>query len=369
MHGSALDLRGKKFGKLTAIEALAERKSRSIVWLCRCDCGNMAKVTASRLKSGGTKSCGCLLLGKDITGMVSGKLTALERVGRDGRGQMWLCQCECGNTTIVSKERITGRYTLSCGCQSSRKVYGSLRHREKAFAEKFNAKYPDLWVYDSGYTGYENDVNIKCLVCGEIQPRHAHKLIDKDVPPRCDACDLRRREFVDSLLSEIKSLRAREKYLSREIQRLEREIEERNRPPRKLKCAECGEAFYTKTMYDLKYCSKKCRHRANKRKSKARRLMRTTGKSADPSISLDRVYERDKGICYICGHKTDYNDHSHKNGHFCSGPAYPTIDHVFPISKGGSHQWGNVKLACHRCNSLKSDNVKEVTHGRTKTTN
>ena len=33
---------------------------RSETWLCQCKCGNTKKVTAKRIRSGATKSCGCM---------------------------------------------------------------------------------------------------------------------------------------------------------------------------------------------------------------------------------------------------------------------------------------------------------------------
>ena len=55
MHGNVVDIVGKKFNRLTVLEYLENSK-----WLCRCDCGNFSYVTTHRLKSGNTKSCGCL---------------------------------------------------------------------------------------------------------------------------------------------------------------------------------------------------------------------------------------------------------------------------------------------------------------------
>lgn len=54
----ALDLSGKVFGKLTAVEKLA---TKPIKWLCKCSCGNTSNVLVSNLtkKVNGTKSCGC----------------------------------------------------------------------------------------------------------------------------------------------------------------------------------------------------------------------------------------------------------------------------------------------------------------------
>ena len=50
---------GTKFGRLTVVRQLKERKRRSVQYECKCDCGNVTAVIASHLKSGNTKSCGC----------------------------------------------------------------------------------------------------------------------------------------------------------------------------------------------------------------------------------------------------------------------------------------------------------------------
>ena len=53
-----LDLSGKHFGKLTAIEYNFDKKQ----WLCKCTCGNFCYVSQNNLcrKEKGTKSCGCI---------------------------------------------------------------------------------------------------------------------------------------------------------------------------------------------------------------------------------------------------------------------------------------------------------------------
>lgn len=57
--GRVKDLTGQKFGRLTVIER-AENKGRYTCWKCRCDCGNEVVVQGTSLKSGATRSCGCL---------------------------------------------------------------------------------------------------------------------------------------------------------------------------------------------------------------------------------------------------------------------------------------------------------------------
>lgn len=51
---------GKKFGRLTVLEELPERKHRNKVYKCQCECGNITNVIGTNLRSGKTKSCGCL---------------------------------------------------------------------------------------------------------------------------------------------------------------------------------------------------------------------------------------------------------------------------------------------------------------------
>ncbi|MBQ1292402.1 MAG: HNH endonuclease [Clostridiales bacterium] len=39
---------------------------------------------------------------------------------------------------------------------------------------------------------------------------------------------------------------------------------------------------------------------------------------------------------------------------------YPSIDHIIPISKGGSHEWNNVQLLCRKCNYTKSNKIDQI---------
>ena len=50
---------GKRFGNLTVI-SLANDNPHRYKWLCKCDCGRMTVVSGTHLRSGHTKSCGCL---------------------------------------------------------------------------------------------------------------------------------------------------------------------------------------------------------------------------------------------------------------------------------------------------------------------
>lgn len=158
---------------------------------------------------------------------------------------------------------------------------------------------------------------------------------------------------------EIRGHRPREEYQEKrdkqKEERLEKLKEEREQQLSNLKCIECGSTFKG-TRLNQKICSPKCRKvRKNRqqRLSKDKRI--NEANNIDKDISVETLYKRDKGICYICGGKCDFNDNYEVNGYFTAGPTYPSIDHLMPIARGGMHAWDNVKLAHHHCNSMKSD--------------
>lgn len=54
------DLRGKRFGRLIVIKCLgSDPKAKENKWLCECDCGNKTIVRTGGLQSKTTQSCGC----------------------------------------------------------------------------------------------------------------------------------------------------------------------------------------------------------------------------------------------------------------------------------------------------------------------
>lgn len=105
--GKIIDLTGQKFNKLTVLEAIPERKNRQVVWKCQCDCGNITYVVGQALRTGHTKSCGCLNFEKKDTDSlidkVFGELTVLERDLEltDFNRVYWICECSCGRVESI----------------------------------------------------------------------------------------------------------------------------------------------------------------------------------------------------------------------------------------------------------------------------
>lgn len=99
--------------------------------LCQCTCGKEKIISLSKIRSGHTKSCGCIptnVAKKYNRGDKFGKLTILEDDNPHpitGR-RIVKCICECGNTTSVVTSNLASSNTTSCGCvgEASRKKHG-----------------------------------------------------------------------------------------------------------------------------------------------------------------------------------------------------------------------------------------------------
>jgi len=60
MGRKPIDETNNRHGMLTVLEK-AEQYKHGVFWKCLCDCGNETIVLATNLRSGNTKSCGCIL--------------------------------------------------------------------------------------------------------------------------------------------------------------------------------------------------------------------------------------------------------------------------------------------------------------------
>lgn len=58
--GKFIDLTGQTFNRLTVVSRAENSRHPSANWNCVCSCGNATVVRGDSLKSGGTRSCGCI---------------------------------------------------------------------------------------------------------------------------------------------------------------------------------------------------------------------------------------------------------------------------------------------------------------------
>lgn len=115
-------------------------------------------------------------------------------------------------------------------------------------------------------------------------------------------------------------------------------------------CKICPNAFITQSSSNGACCSPECTkaNRQNKAvDAKARRRARERNAYVAPVKRLE-IFRRDKYRCYICKKLT--------NPKVCvPNPKAPTIDHIIPLAKGGTHEPANVATACFECNCYKRD--------------
>ena len=138
------DLTGQRFGRLIAIRPTEERRGGSVVWECKCDCGNTVFTPSADLCNDKTKSCGCFkkesaakngsnnrkTCANDLTGQRFGRLTVIGRSEKRKQDAMlWECRCDCGNTAFYTAHKLKHGKAKSCGCLH--REYLESRGREK----------------------------------------------------------------------------------------------------------------------------------------------------------------------------------------------------------------------------------------------
>lgn len=218
--------------------------------------------------------------------------------------------------------------------------------------------------YVGGYTMAKKPITVRCRDCGRTFERLAH--VFRDVANgtwKCgNECPLCRRDRINQRQSERREQAEHEARINAEKRANEKAKAEADLISRQMEkrlaihvCKNCGTEYSIgATGYNSgSYCSEKCMKRWAMRVKNDRRLRRMKSRNHDPDITLEKLYRRDGGTCYLCGGVCDWNDVIDGN----AGDAYPSIDHVVPVSKGGTHTWENIKLACRKCNTAKRDTV------------
>ncbi|MBK5243178.1 AP2 domain-containing protein [Clostridium sp.] len=125
------DLVGQNFGRLTVIERAPDYVSpnglKSTRWRCICNCKtenpNYVDVISSNLRSGTSKSCGCIAKElADLIGKRYGKLVVTRKVEVKASAggyvyDRWCCDCDCGNKDIsILASSLKLGIKTDCGC-------------------------------------------------------------------------------------------------------------------------------------------------------------------------------------------------------------------------------------------------------------
>lgn len=160
-----IDEAGNRYGKLVVLYPVSVPGTKRFKWRCKCDCGNLTDVGGYELRSGNTKSCGCLRkkAGQDtlidLTGQQYGFLTVIERDNSKpsghGKPVYWICQCSCGRIVSITGNKLK-RGQKSCGC-----------YKPECFIDEIGHRYGKLTVIEKVDKTKDRKVRWRCRCdCG-----------------------------------------------------------------------------------------------------------------------------------------------------------------------------------------------------------
>jgi len=235
---------------------------------------------------------------------------------------------KCGKKLDIHTKERTKREILCIECTKEKQREDGKKH----FIERLNSRYP-TFEYVSGNPNCDGIVLLKCKICGEYIQRNSQCIRGKNNLTcfNCARLETIKRNEIKKYINELEYKYKKEQ--SKMLFSIKKKIKLNTQYIKH--CKKCNKEYYThnKRKINCYECSNKKKH-SNK--------------------SLQKLYERDKGICYICNKECKWDDIEIINGNKIAGNLYPSIDHIIPLCKGGNDDWNNLKLAHRICNSYKS---------------
>ena len=261
------------------------------------------------------------------------------------------CSEECRNVGTGRKLYKAGT-ECACGCCGNVfiKQYGN----EQYCSEQCKSKAKTKAKQKSYYKTKKKTVKT-CVYCGKTYTERGFLYCSAECTRKArwqrEKAELRReKENIFGSYENYKIMSERLEEMEK-LARIGQNYAEKARRYYLKQCVVCGKEFKTLNK-NQRACCQKC----SKKLEYARMVRRIPrDRVIDKDITLEAVYRKDSGVCYLCGKKCDWNDKTWGNGRY--GALYPSIDHVIPLSKGGEHSWKNVRLAHFICNSNKSDTL------------
>lgn len=116
-----VDLTGRKFGMLVVVKR--HGTENPIRWDCICDCGEETIEFGGNLTSKRKRkyplSCGCSYKSYiDLKNKQFNFLTAVEIIeySKSAHSMLWKCKCVCGNEKVIPSNLFISEKVKSCGC-------------------------------------------------------------------------------------------------------------------------------------------------------------------------------------------------------------------------------------------------------------
>lgn len=168
-------LSGIKVGRLTVVNEDEKYTNINgyTTYKCICECGGVAYISASNLAAGTRKSCGCI--GKeieDLSGNKFGDLTVIKFLKKkyynNSSVNIWQCKCSCGKIIEVNQGALKSGDSKSCGClvesrgeQAVEKLLNSWGYEYKKQIRFNDCRYKNPLPFDFGI--YKSK-HLMCLI-------------------------------------------------------------------------------------------------------------------------------------------------------------------------------------------------------------
>lgn len=233
-----------------------------------------------------------------------------------------MCTVCCAPFTNCRRIKYCGQLCRSRGYNAARKADGRLAAQRIQLAE-YNRQY-------LGEYRRRSQRPVPCVACGvPVQRSHLHR------GGRRPACSgwcmgyLRSGKWPCSLVPD--------KHPSRST------LIPRDHPSRGeiARCYRCNREYIQIT--GQRYCTQRCKQAARA----GRREIRERG-AFIADVSPLAIYERDGWRCQLCWRKVARH-------RAVPHPKAPTLDHIIPLARGGTHEPSNVHTAHFICNARKGD--------------
>lgn len=114
---------GEMINGCEVIELVKDKRHTdgSRLWSIKCSCGNLFETKSYYLRNGLVKSCGCKHFGDqgpscDIIGNIYNNIKIIKLIGKRKHDYIYLAECFCGEQFECRAADIKSGHTKSCGC-------------------------------------------------------------------------------------------------------------------------------------------------------------------------------------------------------------------------------------------------------------
>lgn len=164
-----IDLTGKRFGRLIVKSRQLQNKHNKFMWKCVCECGKTIYPTTGDLRSGNTRSCGCLAADRAREANTTHGLSYTKEFIRHKNKKSYSRRKQVDVEWTFDMEQLLRNNFNSCAMcgisnEDNLKLYGEQLHLDHIFPVKF---------------GYGLKYDNVCLLCSSCNPSKHTKLLDE----------------------------------------------------------------------------------------------------------------------------------------------------------------------------------------------